>query len=398
VSAREVVSAETARRLLLGAQGLLADPARPATAAQVYRQIERMGFVQVDTINVVERAHHHILFSRFDDYEPATLARLLERDRRLFEHWTHDASIIPTLWFTHWKHRFERLRTKNERWVRRIGPGAEKVLDHVKTRIREEGPLRSADFEDERPPGAKGWWEWKPQKRALEYLWRTGELAIARRENFHKLYDLVERVLPDHAEAPATDPGEHLDFACRMTLERLGPANPRELRDFLYAAELEAVRGWCQRAAQSGEIVEVMVEGGDGSPPRPAYALPDWRRRARKLSPAPERMRLLSPFDPVLHDRARTQRLFDFEYTIECFVPAPKRRYGYYVMPLLEGERLVGRLDSKLHRDRGELEIKGLWWEPGVRPTRARLRALDDAVGQFATQLGAETYSLPGDA
>ena len=109
-------------------------------------------------------------------------------------------------------------------------------------------------------------------------------------------------------------------------------------------------------------------------------------------------MRLLSPFDPVLHDRARTQRLFGYEYTIECFVPAKKRRYGYYVMPLLEGERLVGRLDPKLHRDRGELEIKGLWWEPSVRPTRARLRALDDAVARFATQLGAETYSLPGDA
>src|SRR5919107_3458100 len=194
------VKAEEARLLLLGAQGLLEDPARPAGPAALGRLVERMGFVQLDSINVVERAHHLTLASRLDGYRHEHLSRLLERDRKLFEHWTHDASAVPVKWFAHWKPRFEQARARilnsSSWWRERMGDGYGRVVAHVRERIEREGPLRSSDFEHERQGAAAGWWEWKPQKAAPEFLLRTGEFTVVRREAFQKIYDLTERVLP----------------------------------------------------------------------------------------------------------------------------------------------------------------------------------------------------------
>ncbi len=398
MSTSEVVSARTARRLLLHLQGLSADPGRRATPAAVYDQIERMGFVQIDKINVVERAHHHILQTRFDAYRPRMLAKLLERDRKLFEHWTHDAAALPTCWLAHWQHRFEAWRQRMDptksRWARRLGKQPIDVIEHVRGRLRDEGPLMSTDFED--PRDRRGtWWDWKPQKTALEYLWRTGEVAVSARVNFQKVYDLMERVLPESKRLRAPSRREHVDWACHTALERLGFATPRELRDYLTVVKLEEVRDWCARAEAAGQILQVMLEAEDGSKPRPAWAFADWRKRAARLPDPPRRMRLLNPFDPVLRDRQRTERLFGFEYRLEAFVPAARRTHGYYVLPILEGDRLVGRLDPKLHRDQERLEVRALWWEPGARPSAARKRALERAVGRFAEQLGAGSWTLP---
>jgi uncharacterized protein YcaQ len=157
----------------------------------------------------------------------------------------------------------------------------------------------------------------------------------------------------------------------------------------LHAIGPASARAWCVDAARAGRVEPVLVEG------RPAYALPDWRERVLRAPPAPGRLRLLSPFDPVLRDRARAKRLFGFDYTFEAFVPKAKRVYGYYVLPILEGDRLVGRLDPKLHREEGRLEVNGLWWEPGVKATRARRAALEEAVTRFATYLSASVSSIP---
>ncbi|HEX9940671.1 MAG TPA: crosslink repair DNA glycosylase YcaQ family protein [Thermoanaerobaculia bacterium] len=393
-----LLSVSTARRLLLGAQGLLDDPRRKATPDVVYDLIERMGFVQIDSINIVERAQHLTLGARLQGYRPALLTRLLERDRRLFENWTHDASAIPTVWYPFWKLRFERYRERvlhHPWWKERVGPDPHRVFEHVLDRIVREGPLMAKDFEDERPAGTdKAWWGWKPQKAALEYLWRTGEVAIARRINFHKVYDLASRVLPAVHAAPRPGDGEHLDWACRSALERLGTATPSEIAGFWRAAPLEAARAWCERAAASGEITAVRIEPADGSKPWEAYAMPDWEDRAAALRSAPPRIRLLSPFDPILRDRRRTLRLFKFDYRFEAFVPGAQRQHGYYVLPILEGERLIGRLDPKLHRDRGLLEVRGLWWEPGVKESKGRRAALAAALDRLARQVGAEEWAL----
>jgi hypothetical protein len=377
--------------------GLCADPARRAAPAEVERTIERMGYVQVDTISVLERAHHHILLSRLDGYRPAMLTELLEGKRRLFEHWTHDASIIPAVWLPQWRARFAHYRRRalraNRWWAKRMGGEPRKVIAHVRRRIAREGPLRSRDFEH--GDGERGpWWGWKPAKAALEYLWLTGALTIARREGFQKVYDLMDRVFPD-AAGRAPSPRAHRDWACRTALERLGVATPKEIAGFFGAMTPADATAWGRDAVRRGEAAAVRVAGVDDAAPRPALARADWEERVRELDPPPERMRLLSPFDPLVRDRARALRLFGFDYRFEGFVPAPKRRYGYYVLPILEADRLAGRLDAKLHRDRGELVVNGVWWERSAGRVAERRRALAGALDALSAGIGATTWRLP---
>ena len=390
VASLPLIPAATARRLLLHAQGLLDDPAAggPATPLRVARLVERMGFVQVDTISTVERAHHLILAARMDGYRPAMLARALETDRRLFEHWTHDASVIPLKWYPHWHARFERYRARG--WHHsHLGPGADRVVAEVLDRIRREGPLSSRDFEHEGPRNAHKWWGWKPQKIALDYLWRIGAVHVAARRNFHKVYDLTERVVPKHAALPPPGEAEHVDWACRTALERLGTATPREVVQFWAHVKIGQVSAWLKDAAARGEVMNVIVASEDGSPPRAAYALADLSERIGRLPDPPPGMRLLCPFDPVLRDRARAKRLFNFDFRFEGFVPAADRKHGYYVMPVLEGDRVVGKADPKFDRASGTLIVRKVWWEPGVRVTRKRLAAFEGGVEKLAGWIGA---------
>ncbi len=387
-----LISTEAARRLFLGAQGLLADPARKITRATLAKLIEQMGFVQLDSINYVERAHHLTLGSRLDDYRREHFTHLLETKRHLFEHWTHDAAAIPSAWFAHWKPRFAHYETKLRQgrwWGPRLGDQPERTLAQVRDRIAREGPLRSQDFEHDRQGQAAGWWDWKPQKAALEYLWFTGKLMVARREKFQKVYDLTERVLPEAVRLAAPAEAEHIEWACRTAFERLVIATAKEIADFWHAITLAQAGQWCERAAKSGELVAVMVESANGETPRSSFALSDWQTRLRKLPGAPDRMRLLSPFDPVIRDRARLARLFGFDYRFEAFVPEPKRQYGYYVLPILEGEQLVGRIDPKFQRERGALEIRKVFWEPTIKVTKARKKQLDEALARLANLIGA---------
>lgn len=397
-----VVTAEAARLLLLGAQGLLSDPGRRATRGALGRLIGQMGFVQLDSINVVERAHHLTIASRLDDYRHEQLAHLLERDRTLFEHWTHDASAIPVAWFAHWKPRFARWgeRLRNHRWWKeRMGGEPDKLSNEVRSRIAREGPLRSQDFEHERSGESSAWWGWKPQKAALEYLWTTGELMVTRREKFQKVYDLTERVFAEEHRTACPTEQEHVEWACTTALERLAVASPKELAEFWDAVEPAGAKAWCEEAERAGRITRVVVEPLDGAgsaEPRPAYALADWQQRLNRLPEPPDRMRLLSPFDPVLRDRARALRLFGFDYRFEAFVPEALRRHGYYVLPVLEGDRLVARVDPKFHRDESLLKIKQVFWEPGVRVTRTRRGRLGEAAARLARFIGAERVEWPG--
>ncbi len=383
------ISAAQARRLFLGATGLLDDPKRRATTQGLLALVEQLGFVQVDSINVVERAHHLTLRIRLDGYRPELLRELIEEQRSLFEHWTHDASIVPTRWFAHWKPRFRRDRKRmqeNAWWKQHLGDEGARVVTAVRARIAKEGPLRSEDFEHAQTRGA--WWDWKPQKAALDFLWRSGELMVPRRDKFAKLYDLTARVLPEHHALAAPTAAEQRAWACSTAAERLAIFTPRELAQFWNAIELKDAQAECLRATKLGLLARVQVAHADGSVAQ-AFALADWEERLRRLPEPSARLRLLCPFDPLLRDRARALRRFGFDYRFEAFVPAAKRLHGYFVMPILEGETLVGRLDPKLHRGTGVLEIRGLWWEPNVRATKARRRALHDELARFAAFLGA---------
>lgn len=398
--ARPRIPAAAARQLLLDGQQLLADPAQRATPRLLKKTVDAMGYVQVDTINRIERAHHHILHTRLDGYRPEQLGRLLERDRAGFEHWTHDASVIRADWFPYWKHRFDAYRQSKrlERWIRsRIGEDPERVTRGVLRRITKEGPLTSRDFEDPKTGESGGWWQWKPSRAALEMLWRIGKISISGRRGFLKVYDRTDRVFPELSKARRPGRAQHVDWACRAAMERLAIATPTEIAYFLQAVDRHATSDWAKRAVRGGELVEVDVGSADGGADRTAFAWDDWRERVARLPPAPDRIRLINPFDPAIHDRARTQRRFGFDYTIECFVPEKKRKYGYYVLPILERDRFVGRLDPKLNRDRGVLEIAKIWWEPGVHPTRKRVRDLESALDLLATQVGAQGFEIsPG--
>ncbi len=391
------ISTQEARRLFLGAQGLLADPARKATPATLAKLIEQMGFVQLDSINYVERAHHLTLGSRLDAYRHEHFSHLLETKRHLFEHWTHDASAIPTIWFRHWKPRFKRYEGRllnPSSWINRLGKERDQILEFVCQRIEREGPLRSQDFEHDRKGKSAGWWDWKPQKTALEYLWFTGELMITRREKFQKVYDLTERVLPNHTTLAHPSEADHIEWACRTAFERLVIATPKEIADFWHAITLAQARQWCEQAAKSGELVAVTIEATIGEKPRTSFALSDWQARLRKLPEPPERMRLLSPFDPVIRDRARVERLFGFDYRFEAFVPEPQRKYGYYVLPILEGDQLVGRIDPKFQRERDTLEVRKVYWEPTIKVTKARLKRFDEALARLANLIGAQKMEI----
>ncbi len=393
-----IISTEAARLLFLGTQGLLADPGRRASRSTLPTMIEQMGFVQIDSINVVARAHHLTLASRLDAYRPEHFTRLLEQERSLFEHWTHDASAIPTKWFAHWKPRFVRQRERllnNKWWQQLIGSEPKKILDHVRERIISEGPLRSQDFEHDRQGAPAGWWGWKPQKAALEYLWSTGELMVTRRENFQKVYDLTERVLPEHHSLTHPTEEEHLEWACRTALERLVIATPKEIADFWHTITIAQARHWCEAVVRADRIIPVFIESSDGTKPRSSFALNDWEQKLRKLPDPPERMRLLCPFDPVLRERDRAFRLFGFDYRFEAFTPSAKRQYGYYVLPVLEGDRLVGRIDPKFHRSKSVLEIRRVHWEANVRVTRTRRRKLEEAASRLAKLIGAERIDWP---
>jgi uncharacterized protein YcaQ len=384
-----------ARRAFLAAQGLARPVGGRLTREGLYDLVEQLGFVQVDSINTVERAHHLILFSRNHTYRHGQLSHLVERKAALFENWTHDASIIPTRFYPYWMCRFAQEReTLRERWRKWHREGFEEVVDQVLDHVRAEGPVMARHLGgDEQKKGADensgGWWDWHPSKTALEYLWRTGELAVARREGFQKVYDLAERVIPAHHREAAPTREALIDWACRGALERLVFATSGELAAFWGAIAPAEAAAWCRKHLGE-DLVEVSVEPAKGGKPRPAYARPDVIERLAETPAPPGGIRVLSPFDPVIRDRNRTERLFDFRYRIEVFVPEARREYGYYVFPLLERDRLIGRIDMRAKKDDGALSVTGLWLEPRLKLTRSREDKLAAELDRLARFTGAE--------
>ena len=374
--------------MILDLQGLADPPHRRFEGGGLLDLIARMGFVQVDSIRTVERAHHTILRSRNRTYRPAMLDRLLERDRSLFEHWTHDASVIPTAFYPVWRRKFRReaarLREKYRRWH---GPDFEAETGPLLDLIGREGPVRARDLERRPARNPRGWWDWHAGKTALEFLWRTGELAIAGRENFQKVYDLAPRVLPPEAFEDEPDGPAFVDWACRSALDRLGFGTAGEIAGYWNLVTTQEAAGWA-KARLGREVVEASVAAADrDSRPRRLFARADLEARLATAADSPAGLRLLSPFDPLVRDRKRLRHLFGFDYRIEIFVAEAQRQYGYYVFPLLEGDRAIGRIDITADRSAGTLKVRKLWLEPGVRFGAGRRRSLErllERISRFA--------------
>ncbi len=383
-----------ARRLFLDRHALAEAPVGPATGGHLAALIDRIGFVQLDSINTVERAHHMILWSRRQSYRPEALKRLHERDRAVWEHWTHDASILPIHLHHYWQHNFPRREGRMKKnWGKWFRSGYEPQFEVLLARIAAEGPVTTSDVGEGEVRGSGGWWDWNPSKTALEWLWHTGRLAVTRRDGFQKVYDLAERVIPPVHRERVPHTQEVVDWACGAALDRLGFADASELRAYWALVTPDEAKAWTRAALARGEVIEIAVEGAAGQLKR-FYARPDVMEQAAAAPEPVARVRILSPFDPALRDRDRAEFLFGFYYRIEVFVPEPKRKYGYYVFPVLEGDRLIGRIDAKAFKDQGVLRVKAFWSEAGVKPGLGRLQRLQAELERLARFAGCDRVEM----
>ncbi|HJW42203.1 MAG TPA: crosslink repair DNA glycosylase YcaQ family protein [Rhizomicrobium sp.] len=384
----------TARALILAHHGL-SGVRQEGGAGSVAPLIRKLGYVQLDSIRIVERAHHHILFSRHTGYRPRHLDRLQAKTPALFEHWTHDSSLIPLEHYPHWRHRFAKSRANIAKWRERFGD--DRVLGTVRAHIEQHGAARARDFAH--LGGRTGpWWGWGPAKAALEFLWRTGELAVLERDGFEKIYDLSERTIPKALRMARPSRSETHDWAHDQALARLGAGTARMIADFWGHASIPEAAKWIETEKQRGRLIDVTLEGAGEYRGFQAVARPGIEAEIAALPAPTSRLRVLSPFDPILRDRARVERIFGFDYRIEVFVPGPKRKYGYYVFPLLEGDRFVGRIDMKAERSKDALAIKALWMEARLRLTTARRAKLERELARQAKLGGVRDILFPADA
>jgi uncharacterized protein YcaQ len=376
---------EAAARLFLSRQHLDAPRSRTLSAAALARFVADAGGLQLDSINVVARAHELTLWSRFGAYDRAELDRLVYERRALFEYWAHAACLVAEEDRPAWARAMADYRTRHTGWSDwlKANPG---VTGRVIKEIRARGPLSSSDFE--RPSGkSSGWWDWKPAHHALHYLWMSGRLAVHSRRHFQKRYELADKVLPRVAPIPRLEfPRWHL----RKTLRALGAAAEADLPRYLTFPRLDPAlrRRALKRLLQDGEAVEVRVEGLAGR----------WYALAADVSalenPPPTRgTTLLSPFDSLLWHRGRAKALFGFDYKIEVYVPAPKRVHGYYSLPILHDGRLIGRLDAKNRREERALDVLSVHFESP--PSEAERAGLGAALESLARFLGAERWRGP---
>jgi uncharacterized protein YcaQ len=394
VSAPFVIANEKARALILARTGL-SDARAQSSSAAIPLLIEKLGYVQLDPIRVVERAHHHILFARNSAYRPKQLATLQSREPVFFENWTHDSSLIPMQFYPWWRHRFAQVKSRIEHWRERFGD--ERNLKIVRVHIESRGAARARDFLH--LGGCTGpWWGWGPAKAALEFLWRSGELAVVRRNGFEKIYDLPERVIPGDLRDARPSRREMMEWACDEALLRLGAATPKMLADFWDHASIAEAQAWIALEKKRGQLVDVLLQGAAGQRDFKAVARPDIEKQIASLSAPAARLRALAPFDPLLRDRDRAERIFGFSYRIEVYVPQHKRKHGYYIFPLLEGDRLVGRIDMKAEREQDRLLVKGLWVEKNLALGKQRRAKLEQELARQARLAGVRDIVFPNSA
>ncbi|MCU0236767.1 MAG: winged helix DNA-binding domain-containing protein [Acidobacteria bacterium] len=374
------ISQKTLRRLLLHAQ-LLDGRAKSlkgkAGAAQV---IDHLGYVQIDTIAVIERAHQHTLWTRLPGYRPEHLHQAQAVERTVFEYWGHAASYLPMKDYRFYLPMMKSFYDPKNSWFRGWGEKYGGYLEPVLKRIREEGPLAARDFEN--PPGrGKGpWWDWKPAKAALELLFWRGELMIAQRRGFERVYDLSERVLPAGTGTRVPGDGELGRFLVQRALGALGVAGEREIRDYIRIGDRRIVASALEEMLVAGEIVRLGIEDRPGV----VYALPALLATAGRLRAGQPGVRFLSPFDNLAIDRRRLKERFDFDFAFECYVPKHKRVHGYFVLPILFGENIVGRLDPKADRQGKTLIARFLAIEPAFTNLDGLVPELGRALGEFA--------------
>ncbi|MEX2223334.1 MAG: crosslink repair DNA glycosylase YcaQ family protein [Candidatus Rokuibacteriota bacterium] len=393
--------------LFLERQHLRRPRARRLSPARLTRFVEDVGGLQMDSINVLERAHYLTVWSRFGPYDRARLDRLVYRRRLFLEYWAHAACLVPASMLPWWKRAMLDYRLRHTGWSNWLRRNA-KLLAFVTDAVRANGPMGHAEMEARRPRrGRAGWWDWRPVQHAIHYLWMTGVLTVHSRRHFQKRFDLMERVAAAAPDAPAVSSEQFLRWHVERSLHAMGAATELDLSRYLTYPRLpRAARRAALRAmVAEGLVTEIALEGLPSRWLVLTRDLPALRRAGRRRTVS-DGTTLLAPFDSLLWHRDRVSRLFGFDYRIEVYTPGPKRVHGYYTLPILHHGHLIGRLDAKAHRDARYLEVRHVHFEPWVaraRPPAAGWGQVDgdsvvvelaDAMASLAVFVGADRVTL----
>ena len=371
------ITKSEARYLALHNQLLLNN--HPAeTKKDLYKIIEKLGYIQIDTISIVERSHKHVLWTRFPGYDNKYLDELIDKDKKVFEFWDHAASYLPMNHYRFSLPRKKRYKEKYKDWAKTN----RKLLNYVKKRIKNEGPLQSRHFDE---PGKRGeWWDWKPAKDALEYLFHSGELMVHSRKNFQKVYDLPERILPANINDSIPSDNELSEHLIMKAINANGIVSMKEMT-YLRRHNPVTTKQVLNNLSEDKKIIPVKIDGIDD-----VYF--SNKKIFNKLNnvKTDKHIHILSPFDNLVIQRKRLKDLFDFDYTIECYVPAPKRKYGYFVLPVIYGDNFIGRLDAKADRKTGTLKVINYFPEKGDKVSSKVVSFFDKKLLELARFAGCE--------
>jgi len=390
------LSLKQARQIVLKAQLLDGRAALLSGKEGIAQTIDGLGYVQIDTISVIKRSHHHTLWIRRGDYDERMLHDLQAEDRLVFEYWTHAMSYLPMSDFRYSLPRMRNFKNPTSPWARHQWQKSGHLIESVLERIRKEGPLSSKDFASSEKKGGT-WWDWKPAKVALELLFWRGDLMITERQNFQKIYDLTERVLPDHIDTTMPNDDEVGQFFVRRALSALGIAGQADVQKYmqpgtardsdLQIAGKNLIENALHDLLDAREVIPVTLEANESAV---YYALSGAIQNIVHQKETTDGVFFLSPFDNLIIQRQRTKRLFGFDYALECYVPVEKRKYGYFVMPILWRDRFVGRLDPKADRKTKTLVVKSLIFEPSFKSFDLLLPLLAKRFVDFAWFNGCE--------
>lgn len=346
---KNTLSLKEAQKVVLLSQGINTKNKIGCGKKATYKAIEAMSYVQIDSISVVERAHHHSIWNRAENYTPAHIEQLLE-DKQIFEYWSHAAAYLPMINYRYSLPRKNAFAQGNEGWFN----VDKKDMLFVLERIKAEGPLQAKDFKDNRKTKT-GWWDWKPAKKALEQLFMQGELMVLKRQGFQKVYDLTERVLPSSIDTRMPSEEEYFQHLIINYLKANAIGTPEQIA-YLLKGIKRSIKQHCIKMVEEGSLITITVNN------QSYFALPTLNQLLNKKLNTNE-VKILSPFDNLLIQRKRTKELFDYHYQIECYVPANKRKVGYFSLPLLWGDKFAGRMDAKMDRKSGVLNIINLHLE-----------------------------------
>ena len=346
--------------------------------------IKDLGFVQIDSIQNVTRAQHHILWSRNKKYKEHMLDDLLLQKGKIFEHFTHDASVLPIEFYPFWKGHFKRTQERLDKSKYYKELLDEEGIQDIINRLKNEGALHSKDFTSKAPSDKKMWTR-STHKTTLDYMWYCGVLSTAYRKNFRKYYDLSENIIPPDIKNKNISEAQQIDWLCTQALTRLSVASAKEIKDFWGSLSIKEVNTWLIKNKEN--LLEIEWENNEGKYIK-SFACLDIKDRLENLKNEKNEIQIINPFDPAIRDRKRLKKIFDFDYKIEIFVPKEKRVWGYYVYPILQGNTFIGRIELQANRKDNQLDVLNFWIEDGFTWDKKQQKNLDIELSSFALLVG----------